>query len=509
MGVKLRNIIFVISVVLISCNSNEEKEKKVDLEAIEKGKELSKSYCSSCHMYSDPAMLDKETWINGALPAMGPKFGIFEYKGKTYPSNKDKPNTEGVYPSQQTISLEEWQLILDYYAYAAPDKLPAQKRSQNYTPDLNLFETKKIPSNNMSPIISMIKVNKEGGFFIYDANSSKLAKMTAKGDGEIVISVPNPISNIVEKENSFIFTSIGSILPSDVWSGAINEISFKDGVFTPIKQIGKEVERPVMTKLGDLNADGVKDLIVCGYGNLKGSFHWIDMKSGKKNVLKEVPGAISAEVLDYDKDGDLDIFVLFAQGDEQITYFENNGKGVFKETLIKRFPSVYGSSSMQVIDIDGDNKLDILYTSGDNADYSVIFKPYHGVYIFKGDGALGFKQEYFYPMNGAFKALACDFDEDGDMDIAAISFFADYVSQPYEGFLYFEQEQNSTFKVKTYAESFAGRWLTLDIGDIDMDGDKDIIMGNFSIGPNKNIPEQIRNTWASGPAAVILYNKLK
>jgi hypothetical protein len=509
MAAKFHRFYIIIVLVITACNTNTPKDNGEEVAKLEKGKELSKSYCSSCHMYSDPSMLDKETWINGALPAMGPKFGIFEYMGKKYPSNRNKPNTEGVYPSSPTISLEEWQLILDYYQSAAPDKLPVQQRAKNYTPDLGLFEPQKIPSNNMSPIITLVDITKNGGFFIYDANSSKLAKMNAQGNAELVINIPNPISNITEKDNHYLMTSIGSIYPSDVWTGEINEVDFSNGRFTPVKNILKEVERPVMTKWADLNGDGVKDILICGYGNMKGVFYWINAKTGDKNILKQVPGAISTKVLDYDKDGDMDIFTLFAQGDEQIVYFENLGSGEFKETLVQRFPSVYGSSSMQVIDVDGDNKLDIIYTSGDNADYSVILKPYHGVYIFKGDGTLNFKKEYFYPMNGAFKALAADFDEDGDMDIAAISFFADYVSQPYEGFLYFENSGKLDFKVKTFSESFVGRWLTMDVGDIDNDGDEDIILGNFSMGPASNLPEQVRNTWVSGPAAVILYNNLK
>lgn len=507
MEVRLHNILFLSFVgLLISCNTSGKKEKEEKVIDVSKGEELAKSYCSSCHMFSDPSLLDKNTWVNGALPAMGPKLGIHQFKGVEYPSRKGLPNTDGIYPENPIISLEDWQHIIDYYREKAPEKLPNQARESTYTPDLSIFQTRKIPSNSVSPIISLVRINEEGGFFVYDANSTQLAKMNSEGEAEMVIDIPNPITYITRSNKNYILTSIGSILPSDVWQGEINEVSFGKGSFTPLRTILKNVERPVMSKLADLNNDGIKDLVICGYGNLKGSFYWVDMKNGKRSTIKQLPGAISTTILDYDKDGDMDIFTLFAQGDEQIIYFENDGSGKFTEKRVLRFPAVHGSSSMQVADIDGDGNVDIVYTSGDNADYSVVYKPYHGVYVYKGDGKLTFKKSFFYPMNGAFKAVASDFDLDGDLDLAAISFFADYVSQPYEGFLFFEQEGDLKFKVKTFPDSYVGRWLTMDVGDIDLDGDDDIILGNFSIGPTTELPEQILATWRNGPAALILLN---
>lgn len=271
------------------------------------------------------------------------------------------------------------------------------------------------------------------------------------------------------------------------------------------KQIREEVERPVKLVLADLNGDREDDIIVCGYGHNKGEFYWLDGKTYEKTSIKKISGAISTQAIDYDKDGDMDLFTLFAQGTEQIVYFENDGKGKFTEKIIKEFIPVRGSTSMQIVDINKDGHQDILYTCGDNADYSVIFKNYHGVYIYTGDGNGNFEQAYFYPMNGAFKALTSDFDGDGDLDIAAISFFADYVHQPYEGFLYFEHTNPMKFTVKTNTETYKGRWLTMDVGDVDMDGDDDIVLGNFSVGPS-NMPEAIRKAWTEGPAAMIMLN---
>jgi len=472
------------------------------------GEDLAKSYCASCHKYVPPSALDKQTWQSGIIPAMGPRMGIYSHRGVDYRSDKGLPNTEGIYPDKPMVTEAQWQAIIEFYIQNAPVKPLPQKRDVAYSLDLKGFSTKKIPSNNVSPIISLIKVDNGGGFYIYDANSRGLARMNGEGKTEFFTNIPNPVSSLLPYKKGYLIANIGSLMPSDVWKGQINYASVEGGNVSLRKSIRTEVERPVKLVLADLNGDKEDDIVVCGYGNNKGDYYWLDGKTFEKYPIKQIPGAITTQAVDYDKDGDMDLFTLFAQGTEQIVYFENDGKGTFKEKTIKEFIPVQGSTSIEIVDINKDGNLDILYTSGDNADHSVIFKNYHGVYIYLGDGKGNFEQSYFYPMNGAFKAMTSDFDGDGDLDIAAISFFANYVAQPYEGFLYFEQTGNMEFKVSTNPDTYEGRWLTMDVGDVDMDGDDDIVLGNFSIGPT-SMPETIVKTWMDGPAAMILYNNRK
>ena len=61
-------------------------------------------------------------------------------------------------------------------------------------------------------------------------------------------------------------------------------------------------------------------------------------------------------------------------------------------------------------------------------------------------------------MNGCYKAAARDFDNDGDLDIASISFFADYIRRPGEGFVYLKNNGNLRFKAYTCKEAMQGRW---------------------------------------------------
>jgi hypothetical protein len=162
----------------------------------------------------------------------------------------------------------------------------------------------------------------------------------------------------------------------------------------------------------------------------------------QKTSVSSIPGAEQAVIGDFNKDGWPDVACLFAQADEGIWMFLNDHKGGFTTSNLLRFPPVYGSTSFQMVDFNNDGNLDILYTCGDNGDFSRVLKPYHGVYIFLNQGEFKFKQSWFYPVNGATKAIAADFNGDGKPDIASIAFFSDLKDTPDEGFTYFEQDDN-------------------------------------------------------------------
>ena len=215
-----------------------------------------------------------------------------------------------------------------------------------------------------------------------------------------------------------------------------------------------------------------------------------------------------------------DIWVLFAQAQEGIFLFTNKGKGAegvpsggvpssgvshFDEKEILRFSPVHGSSYFEMTDLNNDGFKDILYTSGDNADYSThLLKNFHGVYGYLNDGKNGFKQQFFFPIHGCFKAIARDFDKDGDIDIATISYFPDIKNQPKEAFVYLENKGNLSFKPFTIKEANAGNWLVMDAADIDADGDEDIVLGNFD-----RVKRQSRNSSAKDTSVLVLVNRLR
>jgi hypothetical protein len=446
------------------------------------GEELAKTYCGSCHLFPDPSLLDKITWREKVLPAMG------KLLGASQPDIDPFDEVDRMASHQESkISVGDWKKIVNYYVQEAPETLPSQNRIA-ISKLTNLFSVeKKVFGGAVNNTFLQIDPgNKwiyagamDSTLTIYDDQLHILGRSFL--DGTLVDMFFNKPLN-VEGNREGVMTRIGIMNPNDLQTGSQSFFTITDATKFDSRKIIDSLPRPVQGVECDFDADGKMDYLVCGFGNKEGSFFWMQNKGDggfNKKILRPLPGAIKAYVEDFNKDGLPDIMSLFAQAQEGIYLFINKGNGSFDTKELMKFPPVYGSTFFELVDFNGDGKKDILYTCGDNADYSAILKNYHGVYIFINKGNFTFEQKFFFPLHGAFKALAKDFDKDGDLDIAAISYFPDKKNQPQEGFVFLEQTAAFSFTPYSIKQHNEGRWITMDAGDIDGDGDDDIVIGSL------------------------------
>jgi hypothetical protein len=503
---------FVFVLLLPSCKNYHKNpaDNEVSNSRIETGKALARIYCQSCHMLPEPSLLNKKSWEKGALPEMGPRLGIFSFGYILYPRVTDGSVRADFYPSRSLLTAIEWQSIIDYFVANSPDSLPPQTRKDSIRTGLPLFKVQIPNLNYESPATCYVKINSRDALhplIISDAIKQKIYSISPKLT--ITDSVPDtgPVVDIDFTKNNLLACDIGVVGP--------NNGRFGKGVFININSKGQwqkntttildSLQRPVQITPIDLNNDGKKDYLVCEFGYLTGALSWMENLGNnnfKRHILRDFPGAIKVYIQDYNHDGLPDIWALFAQGEEGIFLFTNKGNGNFSQEEVLRFPPAYGSSYFELADFNKDGYPDIVYTCGDNGDYSPVLKPYHGVYIFMNDKTNHFTQKFFFPINGCYKAIARDYDGDGDLDIATISFFADYTHQPEESFVYLKNMGNFEFQPYSFPEADMGRWLTMDAGDIYGDGKTDIILGNFSIVPAMTH----KVDWTHSPPFIILKN---
>ena len=502
------------SVLLVSClrDRRNASHQETPLASIRAGEKLAAVYCQSCHLLPEPALADVRSWENGILPAMGPRLGIFSFKGRNYPSEKYNPAIgSGFYPSQAVLSPTQWQQIIDYYSATAPDSLPGQQRDRPIRMGLRQFTPQVSADAHGLPVSAYVGIDSFGGKSEITVGSmlpSALLHYDERLRLKDSLPVKGAIVDIAYDRQRAIVCNIGNINPNDSKLGSVSGMIIGNDGKMEIDSapLFSQLARPVQLVAADLNGDGKTDYVVCEFGNLTGELSWMQNNGNgtySRHILRAAPGAIRAYVQDYNHDGRPDLWVLFAQGEEGVFLFTNEGGGRFSSQEVLRFPPIYGSSYFELDDLNGDGFPDILYTCGDNADYSPVLKPYHGVYIFLNDGKNRFRQTWFYPLNGCYKAIARDFDGDGDPDIATISFFADFEHQPEEGFVYFQNTGNWQFVPYTLPEAKSGRWITMNAGDLDGDGKVDLVLGNFSVGPT---PRNASLNWKKGPLFLFLHN---
>ncbi|MEM6698346.1 MAG: VCBS repeat-containing protein [Bacteroidota bacterium] len=476
--------LLVFLLFFLSC-----QEKKLS------GEQLAKAYCISCHQFPEPDLLDKNTWQKYILPRMGFMMGVLPIDSVGVDFIEPEMQEEiyqnpRVMRSESVLTQEEWQAIHDFYIQNAPSHLTSKSLDLDTT---DFPFQAHFPDFFLSPPSTTLLKYTEDGLLLGDANSKKLYFLNQNLEVQQAANTKEGAVAANEVDEGYLITSMGSFSPTDRASGL---------VFLLPKQAGKAsirlltgLKRPVHTEVADLDQDEVLDFIVCEYGKWTGGLSWWKNSGNgtfERHVLRNMPGAIKAYPHDWNQDGLMDIIALFGQGDEGIFIYYNEGSGQFREEQILAFPPSYGSSYFQLFDYNGDEYLDLIYTAGDAADFPPIAKSYQGIRIFQNDGNNQFEEAFFFPLQGAYAAIPGDFDQDGDLDIAAISFFPDFTQNTRNSFVYLENQGDMQMKAYTFLTADKGRWIVMDSGDLDKDGDIDLVLGSlaFEVIPKMGLVEQ-------------------
>ena len=497
-------IFLLFAIGLFSCSTDKKKEAIA----------LYNDYCASCHIVPSIQSLPKHLWKNNVLPEMGTRMGVRDtsfspYKGLSFDEQETIMKT-GIYTLAPIISNEEWSLLKDYIIREAPDSLIMPK-GEITNKNLNSFLPKPISFNAMTGArFTYLNVDNSNGnielgdmkgrLLFYDFNQDSLIY---KGN------FSRPITAYNKKRNKEYITAVGNLNPSELASGKIFMVNG-----SKVNAIPEIFHRPVQTVVQDINKDGIDEILVSEFGHLTGNLTLLKQKDSvtfERQVLLGQPGVIQVVIKDMNGDDKKDIVALFSQGDESITIFYQENDLKFRSEKAIRFSPVYGSSWFELIDFDKDGDDDIITVNGDNADKTYIPKPYHGMRLHINDGSNHFEEKYFYPMNGATRIISRDFDKDGDYDFALLSTFPDYENKNESSFIYLENKNAAgfVFEDSTFKESNFARWLLMDAGDIDGDGDEDIVLSSFSYVFTP-VPDEHTNFWKEKSTDImVLENKLK
>ena len=244
--------------------------------------------------------------------------------------------------------------------------------------------------------------------------------------------------------------------------------------------------------LADVDSDGDLDLLCTPYltwGSPDQDRVYINDGNGvfTDETLARLPAAMdyTNDILaaDFDGDGDLD---LFCANSGQNCLYRNNGSGFFTDVTVSQLPqSNVGAGNAVAADFDGDGDLDIACGAANG-----------GNRLFVNDGAGTFSDETASRLPIHFEITtftAGDFDGDGDLDLLAVNTNI-CNPQPWGNCSGGQNRLYCNDGTGTFTDATARLPQAIDrttgaiVGDLDGDGDLDIVAGNetVSFGPMSN-----------------------
>ena len=496
---------FTLAAILIaSCGSPSVKDNAT----------LYNTHCGSCHKAPDINSLPSDIWENQILPDMASRMGIKEgnfnpYLGMSYDEMEAAMKTR-IYNPKPAISVDEWTKLRDYIVGMAPDSLPS-------IPEIAFEQLSEFDEEPL--VLDEISGSKNITYLEYLESENEMIYADLRGEvhrfdwdtkvDKIIAQFATPVIGYAETPSTTYTTTIGQLSPTQIPTGQFY-VKNDQGIQRPVAGF---LHRPVHMLVEDLNMNGEEDIVISEFGDLVGKlsvFVNVGEKGYEKRILLNQPGTIRVIAKDMNADGLKDLIALTAQGDEGIWVFYQEENMRFRAERVLRFSPVYGSSWFELFDYDNDGDDDLFTVHGDNADKSYVHKPYHGLRIHLNDGNNNFEEAYFYPLYGATRVLARDFDQDGDMDFCLLATFPDYHKEPLLPFVYLQNENSTSFEFssKVLKSPSMGRWLLADVGDIDQDGDEDIILSSFTYVFTP-VPDELNKGWNSNNIdMLVLKNKL-
>ncbi|MBN2147855.1 MAG: VCBS repeat-containing protein [Anaerolineales bacterium] len=257
--------------------------------------------------------------------------------------------------------------------------------------------------------------------------------------------------------------------PTNGWLSWWRNVDGAGSAWTEVPVLVDGLDGAVAVRAGDLDDDGDMDLLAAGWQ--EDDVAWFENDDGlgdswtRHDLITTYDGAYTVAIADVDGDGDLD---ALAGGSENatISWWENNRTDTGWAEHVVHYEHAHIIRKIEVADVDRDGDVDVIGVSNG--------KGY--VAWWENDAAGTFWTRHY--ISGGLDAFPSpqsahigDMDRDGDVDVI--------VSRNAEGqapvdLVWFENDASDTWTMHTIADQFFsadGVFAT----DLDQDGDLDVV----------------------------------
>jgi FG-GAP-like repeat len=459
--------------------------------------EVIKQQCSKCHVVPRPQFLPRGMW----------RLRIQEMAQRSLMGT-------GVAPGEESTL---WQMdiarFVRYFEARSPETLPLPPPWPEENRGGIAFERHPFnpTSGTQVPVVANVR------FFDLDGDGKPEIVACDMGHGLVLLGeplrhpgelrtiaqIPNPDhAEMVDLDRDgrqdLLIADLGDFMPGDHEKGSIVWLRQTAPLVFEKHVLVEHIPRTADVEAADFDGDGDLDLVVAAFG-----WHTVGGIFVYENETKDWahpqfsgypvdarPGGIHVPPVDLNGDGRMDFVGLISQQYEHVVAYINQKRGGFRpETIFRAIVPVWGSSGIQMVDMDGDGDQDLLMTNGDSLDDFTI-RPFHGIRWFENQGSYPWGQHDLAAMPGVHRAQAADMDGDGDLDVVACAFLpnAEHPAfqllqrqgdlAPFTSVGWLEQTKPGVF-VEHPLETGKLTHTTLDLGDYDGDGDIDVLVGNF------------------------------
>ena len=443
------------------------------------------AFCSECHALPLPENFPRDGWH--AKVRRG-----YEYYARSGRNDLDPPPV---------------QLTMAYYRSRAPEKLVFPELEEADNELRAVFTTQQFalgPEFDIPPAVAHLRwarLDAQGAprMLACDMRNGRVVAVDVRdrqSRPQLLAHLNNPCrvqpcDLDQDQAIDLVVADLGCFYPDDHDLGRVVWLRRQENGerFEPV-ELATGLGRVADVRPADFDGDGDLDLIVAEFGHyLTGSVVLLRNVSGagepprfEPEELDSRPGTIHTPVHDFNDDGRPDFLALVSQEYESLDVFVNLPDVGFRHQTLWTAPDLtFGSSGIELVDLDQDGDIDVLLTNGDPFDNSYL-NPSHGVQWFENLGGLQFAYHRLTDMPGAYCARAGDIDLDGDLDIVVGAWIFSYVKQPNvsltnsPSIVCLEQTSPGKF-VRHTLERGTPYHATLEMADFDTDGDLDFAVG--------------------------------